>query len=205
MLKSWKVLKGGGLRCHLHLRHLVDIYQVIQILKSNGEGARGSEWCSCGTDVTGPPFGGYVDLLIVVVETRKVCLMNNSETTDRTQLTRDTKVMWTSDVSLHRLPFRMFHRTSHIFSHVKWNYTLLTIASVCDSPYVLTACEREMPIEESATQFSWLTTKRGDSRAVMSSNQHVSISSFSLTQLHIYYGLAACFGPCWCSNTDRIL
>jgi len=80
MLKSWKVL--GGLCCHLRLRHLVDIYQVIQILKSNGEGARGSEWYSCGTDVTGPPFGGNVELLIVVVETGKVCLMNNSETTE---------------------------------------------------------------------------------------------------------------------------
>ena len=36
----------------------------------------------------------------------------------RTQLTRGTKVMWTSDVSLHRRPLRMFHRTSHIGSQV---------------------------------------------------------------------------------------
>jgi hypothetical protein len=37
----------------------------------------------------------------------------------RTQLTRDTKVMRTADVSLHRRRLRMFDRTSHISSHVK--------------------------------------------------------------------------------------
>jgi hypothetical protein len=77
----------------------------------------------------------------------------------RTELTRDTQVMWTSDISLHRRPLGMLHRTSHISSHVKWSYTLFIIASVTDSLQV-------MPKEEGATQVSTCQpVERGDSRA----------------------------------------
>jgi len=53
----------------------------------------------------------------------------------RTQLTRDTKVMWTPDISLHRRSLRILHRTSR----VTCSYALIAITSVCDSRYLLTA------------------------------------------------------------------
>jgi len=174
MLKScggW----GRGFCCHLRPRHLVDIYRVIQILTPNAEGSTGSDWYSVDTDVTGPSFGGRVDLLTVIVETLKVCAMNISERTEHSW-----HVTQRSRGQLPSAYIAVFFACStgrhNINSHVKWSYTLLSSVSVCDSRHVLTAygkcLKRTVP-----HKFSWLTAERTHPL----SNQHASVWSFSLT------------------------